>query len=306
MLDTAIIGGGAAGLSAALYLGRFRRQVIIFDTQRQANRFSHAAHSFFTRDGAAPSDLIAIGREQLRKYETVRLQMSEVFRVTPEPHHFVLTLADGATYEARKLLLATGLKDTLPPIPGIEPFWGRSVFHCPYCDGWELHDQPVGIISSGESALHVTKLLRLLTRDLVICTNGEAEFNEPQRALLDALHVRMIETPIDHLAGREAQVEQIVFADGSSLARSGIFIRPTSTQQSPIAAQLGCAISENGLVQVDEFGHTSVSGVYAAGDMANRFRQLVGAAMQGAAAASGIIMDLIAEDFGVQAESIER
>src|SRR6185295_13694363 len=124
MLDAVIIGGGAAGLTAALYLGRFRRRVVVLDTGKQANRVSHAAHGFFTRDGTSPAELIRIGREQLRSYETISLQSREVTTVTPDDNHFRIALDDGSTLEARKILLASGLKDTLPPVQGIEQFWG--------------------------------------------------------------------------------------------------------------------------------------------------------------------------------------
>ena len=297
-LDVVIVGSSAAGLSAALYLGRFRRRVIVFDTQKPANRFSNASHSFFTRDGVAPSDLVAIGREQLARYETVEIQNGEVSTIAPEGEHFMVTLADGSSYRTRKVLLATGLKDTLPAIEGIESFFGRSVFHCPYCDGWEQRDQPVAIINSGEASLHAAKLLRVLTDQLTLCTNGDESFDQAARTLLNQLNIRLIEMPIQRLEGHDTQVESIVFSDGSKLACKAVFVRLTSTQHAALAEQLGCAMTDTGLVQVDEQGKTSVSGVYAAGDLANRMRQIIFASSQGAAAAIAINMALIAEDFG--------
>ena len=157
MLDTIIVGGSAAGLTAALYLGRFRRKVLIIDSQKPANRFSHAAHNFFTRDGTPPSELLSIGREQLQKYETVKIQEGEVTHIASDQQGFTVTLADGSRQSTRKILLATGLKDTLPAIPGLQELWGTSVLHCPYCDGWEQRDKPVAIYGKGEQALHVAK-----------------------------------------------------------------------------------------------------------------------------------------------------
>lgn len=295
MQDVVIIGGGAAGLTAALYLGRFRRRVVLLDTGQQANRVSHAAHGFFTRDGTAPSELIRIGREQLGQYETVCLQSRSVTAITPDEGHFKVTLEDSAVLTTRKVLLATGLKDSLPPVPGIESFWGTSVFHCPYCDGWEVRDQPVAILNDGAGAVHIAKLLRVLTPDLVVCTNG-GSLDEAERANLAAYGVRVNDTAIERIEGHEGQIETIVFVDGQRLARRAIFVRIDSAQHTPFAAQLGCAMASEFLVQVDEMGRTSVPGVYAAGDLANRMRQVAMAVTGGASAAIGINVDLIAED----------
>lgn len=297
MLDAVIVGGGAAGLTAALYLGRFRRRVLLLDSGQQANRVSHAAHGFFTRDGASPSELISIGHEQLRPYTTVQVQHCEVTAIAPGGAGFTLTLEDGSTVAARKLVLATGLKDTLPPIEGIERFWGSSVLHCPYCDGWENRDKAVAIINDGAHAVHVAKLLRVLTDDMVLCTNGVSALTDEERAALGRLGVRVVETPPRVVEGQGRQVERIVFEDGQTLAREAIFVRLNSTQHSPFATGLGCTLTPEGLVVVDEFGRTSVPGVYAAGDLAARFRQLTMAVTQGAVAGVGVNMDLIAEDF---------
>ena len=297
MYDTIIIGGSAAGLTAALYLGRFRWDVLVIDSQKPANRFSHAAHNLFTRDGTSPAELLSIARQQLQKYETVSLQQGEVTHVTPEQGHFTVTLADGSARTARKILLATGLKDTLPPVPGLEQFWGTSVLHCPYCDGWEQRDKPVAVYGRGEAALHVAKLMRRLTTDLIICSDGSSDFTPQQQAFLTKHDIRLIETPITRVEGHDGQLEQLVFSDGTTVARSALFVRPTVTQHSDAAASLGCAMTENGLVKVDLQGRTTVAGVYAAGDITHPMRQVGIAAAQGAQAGAGINTDLIAETF---------
>ncbi len=297
MLDAVIVGGSAAGLSAALYLGRFRRRVVVFDTQQPANRFSHAAHGFFTRDGVDPADLVAIGREQLAPYEKVEIQNRAVTSIVPDGEHFVVTLADGETVTARKVLLATGLNDTLPPIAGIEQFWGRSVFHCPYCDGWEQRDQPVAILAGGAGALHVAKLLRVLTDNVTICTNGDPSYDAAAHDELSRFNIRLVETPIVRVEGQDTQIERVVFADGVTLPCHAAFVRLTSTPHADFAAQLGCALNEAGLIEVDMMGQTSVAGVYAAGDLASRMRQVIFAASTGAAAGIGINMALVEADF---------
>lgn len=297
MLDAVIIGGGAAGLTAALYLGRFRRRVILLDTSKQANRVSHAAHGFFTRDGTPPSELIRLGQEQLHQYETVSLQSCAATTITPNNGYFSILLDNDSILTTRKVLLATGLKDTLPSIPGIEQFWGTSVFHCPYCDGWEMRDQPIAVLNDGAAAVHIAKLMRVLTADLVVCTNGGKLLTDTERNALQTYGIQVMDTPIHHIEGSQGQVEAIVFTEGQVLARRAIFTSLTSTQHAPFAAQLGCQMTPEDFVQVDTLGRTSVPGVYAAGDLATRFRQVAMAVAQGASAAVGINSDLVAEDF---------
>lgn len=297
MLDVVVVGGSVAGLSAALYLGRSRRHTIVVDEGKPANRFSHAAHGFLTRDGTAPGELLQIAREQLQPYETVSFQAQKVTQILPQTGHFLVKLQDDTTLTTRKVLLAMGLRDALPPLVNIEKFWGRSVFHCPYCDGWEMRDQPLALYANGDGALHLAKLLRNLTSDLVVCTGAAATFSSAQRQLLLAHDIQIIETPIAQLAGQGDQIQRIVFADGTELARRALFIQPISTQHSDLAAQLGCVLNDVHRVIIDEQGHTNVAGVYAAGDMTTLLRQVAFAVVQGATAAVNINMDLINEDF---------
>lgn len=299
MLDALIIGGGAAGLSAALILGRFRRRVVLIDSQKPANRFSHASHGFLTRDGTSPADIGAIGREQLQKYDTLTLQTGIVTHIQQQAQHFTATLDDGSQHTARKLLLATGIKDTLPDIAGLQQFWGMTVLHCPYCDGWEQRDKPVAILNQGEGALHIAQLLRVLTADVVITSNGPSGLTPEQCTALTKHGIGLIETPIARVEGHDTQVERIVFTDGSVLPRAAIFTRLTMTQHSDIAVRLGCAMTPAGLVKVDEQGRTSIAGVYAAGDMGSIPRQVIFAASQGTAAAISLNKELIAEDLAV-------
>lgn len=297
MWDVLIVGGSAAGLSAGLYLGRMRQKVLIVDGGQPCNRFSRAAHGFWTRDGAEPAKLLHIGREQLQAYPTVHLQPGMVTDVNAQPSGFQATTADGTSVMARAVLLAMGLRDQLPPLANIKQFWGRSVFHCPYCDGWEVRDQPLAIHGNDDSALHRAKLLRNLTDDLVICTDGEATFSVDERQLLLANNVRIIETPLVGLQGQGDQMDALLFADGTQLARRALFVHPQSTQHSDLATRLGCTLNEMGLIQVDEMTRTTVPGVYAAGDVTTLARAVIFAAAQGATAGVMISMALSNEDF---------
>jgi thioredoxin reductase len=170
--DAVIVGAGPAGLSAALILGRCRRRVLVCDAGRPRNAVSHALHGYLTRDGIHPAELRRVGRDELRRYPTVEVRDVEVVDGKCETHGFALTFSDGTTISCRKLLLATGVVDVLPQIEGFQAFYGRSVFHCPYCDGWEVRDQPLAIYGSGEHGTGLALELTAWSADLVLCTDG--------------------------------------------------------------------------------------------------------------------------------------
>ncbi|MBX3013735.1 MAG: NAD(P)/FAD-dependent oxidoreductase [Caldilineaceae bacterium] len=282
MLDVLIVGGSVAGLSAATYLGRMRRQVVVVDAGAPCNRFSHASHGFFTRDGVDPAELLQIGRTQVQAYPTVQLRSGLVTAIVPQAEGFLVTSAVGEQWATRNVLLTMGLRDHLPALTNIEHFWGRSAFHCPYCDGWEVRDQPLAVQGNGPSAIHRAQLLLNLTDDLVICTDGPATFTEAEWQLLRARLVRVIETPLTGLTGVGEQLDTLHFADDSTLARHAIFINLRTSQPSDLVAGLGCEVDENGFVKVDAQGRTKVAGVYAAGDMTSPMRAVIFAAAQGA------------------------
>lgn len=297
MLDTIIVGGSSAGLSAALVLGRARRNVLVFDDGKPCNRFSHASHGFLTRDGVRPSDLLQIAREQLAPYETVRLHAATVARIAQIDGGFRVETEANDSYTARKVLLATGLRDTLPAIEGIGQFWGTSVFHCPYCDGWEVRDQPIVVYNDTETAFHLAMMLHQWTRDLTLCTGGAHPLPVEERTRLLKNGVRISETPAARVEGSDGRVERLVLADGSVIDCAAIFVGLTVSQRTPFAQVLGCALTGNGLVQVDAAAQTTVPGLYAAGDMANPIRSVAVAVAHGATAAYHINRTLIVEDF---------
>lgn len=294
MFDVLIVGGSVAGLSAATYLGRMRRNVLVVDSGKPCNRFSHASHGFLTRDGSDPTELLQTARTQLARYTTVKQQAGLVTAILPQADGFVATLADGTTVAARKVLLAMGVRDELPALTNIEQFWGRSAFHCPYCDGWEARDQPLAVQGNGDSALHRAKLLLNLTDDLVLCTDGPATFREEEWDFLQARQVRVIETPLTGITGEGDQLHTLHFADGSTLARYALFINLRTGQHSDLVATLGCEINAMGFVQADTQGRTTVDGVYAAGDLTSPLRAVIFAASQGAAAGIWLNMALMA------------
>jgi thioredoxin reductase len=303
-IDVVIVGGGPAGLNAALTLGRARRQVLLVDSGQPRNRPAEAVHGFLTRDGLPPAELRRIAREQLAPYPSVQVRDTEVLdvRIVGEPGGgFLVTLAEGSVTRARRLLLATGLADQLPPIDGLAELWGKSVLHCPYCHGWEVREQTLAVLGSDPRAIQLAAHLTRFSPDVALCTNG-APLDAESRQLLAGLGVAVRTEPIQRLDGTGGRLRQIVFAAGPPLDRQAAFVRAPYRQRSDLPARLGCALLEDGTVGVDDLGRTSVPGVYAAGDLARRpslpfaTAQVVMAAAAGATAAVAIDQGLLTDD----------
>ena len=296
MLDVIIVGGGPAGLSAALVLGRCRRRVLICDTGHPRNAASHGLHGFLTRDGIEPAQFLRLAREQLRPYETVELRQAEVTGARRLASGFEVTLNNGEVISSRKLLLATGVVDDVPSIEGLAELYGRSVFHCPYCDGWEMRDQSLAVYGRGENGLGLTLELLLWSRDLVLCTDGPAELSEDERQRLAHHEIRIREDRIRRLEGSDGALERIVFANGEPLTRSAMFFSTGQRQASDLAEKLGCKFTEQGCVDTGEYETTNVPGLYVAGDASRLVQFVIVAASEGAQAAVAINKELMKED----------
>ncbi|HEX8330443.1 MAG TPA: NAD(P)/FAD-dependent oxidoreductase [Hymenobacter sp.] len=291
--DVLIVGASNAGLSAALVLGRARRRVLVLDGGPPRNAPAFHTHSFFTRDGAAPQEVLRIGREQLRPYD-VEICATAATKVRPTAEGFTLTLATGAEATAPALLLATGVADELPPVPGLAELWGRGAYHCPYCHGWENRYNRVAVYGRGEAGYQQAVLLHQWSPELTLCTDGPADLTPAQQEHLARLQVRVLENPVAALDGSIRCLRALEFQDGSRLGIDALFLRPMQRQRSDLAAQLGCAFSPDGtFVQVTETGLTSVPGVYAVGDMAGPLQQALLAAASGTRAAAALNNELI-------------
>ncbi len=296
MHDVIVIGGGTAGMSAALVLGRARRRTLVLDGGPPRNAPSPAAHGVFTRDGTPPAELLRVAREQLAPYPSVEVRGLAARSARGAVDGFSLELADGSEARARRLLLAVGVRDELPPIEGLAALWGRGALHCPYCHGWEVRDEPLAVLARGALAMELVPLLLQWSRDVVLCTHGPAELEPADQAALARNGVPVIETPIARLEGRD-RLERIVFADGRVEARRGLFLKPPQAVGSDLPARLGCALTETGHLATGPDHQTTVPGVYAAGDAASPFQQVVLAAASGAHAAILLNRDLAREDF---------
>lgn len=296
MHDVIVIGGGSAGLSAALVLGRARRRALVLDGGAPRNAPSPAAHSVFTRDGTPPAELLGIARAQLAPYASVEVRPVAAASARRDGADFVVGLGDGSELRARRLLLAVGVRDELPPIEGLAPLWGRGVLHCPYCHGWEVRDEPLAVRARGAQAMELVPLLLQWSRDLVLCSDGPSELSPAELDALARQGVRVIESPIRRLEGG-AGLERIVFADGRVEPRRALFLKPPQAVVGGLPAQLGCELTEAGHIAVGADYRTSVPGVYAAGDAATPFQQVIVAAAAGALAAIMLNRDLAQEDF---------
>lgn len=297
MLDVVIVGAGPAGLSAAVMLGRCRRSVLVCDTGRPRNAASRAMHGYLTRDGIPPFEFLAIAREELKQYTTVTLRLVEVVDAAcGADRRFAVTLATGETVRARKLLLATGVVDNLPRIEGFRELYGWSVFHCPYCDGWEIRDQPIAIYGRGERGLGLSLELTPWSRDLVLCTDGPSEIAPDGLERLARHRIAVREERVACLEGSDGILNRVVFENGDALPRRALFFTTGQEQRSDLSVRLGCEFNEKGTVRTGKYETTHVAGLFVAGDASRAVQWVVVAAAEGAEAAFAINTDLIKED----------
>jgi thioredoxin reductase len=282
--DVAIVGGGPAGLAAALVLGRMRRRVLLLDADDPAHAPSEGVHGLFGHDGTPPLELRRIAREQLRPYDSVTVRMVAAEAVGETPGGFSV-LADGEEDSVGVLLLSSGVRYELPPIEGAAKVWARGVFHCPYCHGWEVRDRPLA--AYGADAAGLALMLTSLSDDVVLLTNDDSNLETEDASKLEPAGVVIRDDPVARLESEDGRLARIRFADGSSDDRAGLFFAPEFTP-SPLPAELGCELDETGSMVIDEDGRTSVPGVFAAGDATVGKAAVVLAAAAGSRAAYAI------------------
>jgi thioredoxin reductase len=293
--DAIIVGGGPAGLSAALNLGRARKRVLLCDAGARRNAAAAHMHGFVTRDGITPAEFRRIGREQLAPYAQVQVQDVQVERIGGASDAFELQLSSGHAVAARRILLCTGMVDELPGIEGLPPLWGRSVFICPYCHGWEVQDRRFGVLVPEAAQLEYALLLRGWSRDVTVLTNGRYAVPAEMQARLAAARVAVEPRRIARLASNGGPLAQVEFVQGDPLPLEVLFTRPAQQQVGMVQALVqtqGLALDAHGYVQVDEHRRTSVPGLYAAGDLATPMQSAAGAVAAGALAAAMLNHDL--------------
>ncbi|GAA3929334.1 NAD(P)/FAD-dependent oxidoreductase [Hymenobacter algoricola] len=283
-----VVGASNAGLSAALVLGRARRRVLVLDDGGLPATAALHPHGFFARDGSDPRRALGLGREQLLPYP-VEFSAHEARQAKLTPAGIVLTLGSGTVVTTPSLLLATGMSDELPAIPGVAALWGRGVYHCPYCHGWENRYNQVAVYGGGRAGYQQAVLLHHWCPRLTLNTDGPADLTPEQRAHLRALAIVVEEAPVSALDGSAKCLRALELQDGRRQPVDAVFLRPNQRQRSTLAAQLGCAFTpEGGYVQVSETGLTGIPGVYAVGDMTGPFQQAILAAASGTRAAAAL------------------
>jgi thioredoxin reductase len=297
--ECVIVGGGASGLSAALVLGRARRRVLVLDAGEQSNRPAHGIGGLLGHDGLAPAELYARGRTELAAYPSVEVREMRVTRGSPQDGRFVLWTADNEVLHAARVLLATGMAYAVPDLSGVAELWGGTVFHCPYCHGWEVRDGALAVLGN-PAAAHRALLLRGWSADVVLLTDGPADLDADERARLHRAGIPIVERRVAGVRGRDGALEAVLFADGEELPRDGLLVPAPLRQRSSLASDLGAELTERGTVDVDAFGQTTVPGLYAAGDVSSPMPQVAGAIADGSRAAAAINDALLAEEHGLE------
>ncbi len=289
LLDVTIVGGGAAGLSAALVLGRCLRRVVVCDAGRPRNAPARVFNGYLSRDGSTPGEFLKISREQLRRYETVELRRATVTAAERGHDCFTVTLDTGVKVTSRMLLLATGLVDELPKIEGFEAFYGKTAHSCPYCDGWEHRGEAVVVLGGTQEGADLAIEMLLWSKDLVLCANGPLRCDAKSRRQIEKAGMRVIETPIRLLEGEGDELSGVRFTDDTLLPRTVLFFSPGQHQRSPLAEKLGCKFcEEDNCIQCDEKAATCIPGLYAAGNASRGVQLVIAAVAEGTLAAVAI------------------
>lgn len=298
--DVAVIGGGAAGLSAALVLARSRRAVIVIDAGAPRNAPADGVHGFLTRDGISPAELLSIGRQEVECYGGQIVNgTAQAARHTDAG--FEVTLSDGATLVARRLVVTTGLIDELPDIPGVRERWGKNVLHCPYCHGWEVRDRPIGVLASGPQAVHQALLFRQLTDDVIFFSHTGPALTAEQAEQLAARDIRIVPGVVESLVIADDRLAGVRLDDGTVVERQAMVVGPRFVARSGVLAGLGLqpVLHPRGFgehIPAGPSGQTAVPGFWVAGNVTDLSAQVVTAAAGGAVVAAAVNADLVAED----------
>jgi thioredoxin reductase len=303
--DCIVVGGGAAGLSAALVLGRARRRTLLIDAGEQANLPAHGIGGLLGHDGRPPRELYELGRKELESYPAVELRQDRVVRLAAADEGgeqeanatFSFELASGDSGMSRRIILASGMTYRPPQVPGLAELWGDSVFHCPFCHGWEVRDRPLAMLGQGERAVHGAGMIRGWSDDVVLLTNGPSDLDADQQAKLAAMDVPVDERPLAELLARDGRLAAIRFEDGTDLAREGLMVATTLRREDRLAEQLGLETADygemsKGAIKVDTAQRTSLDGVYAAGDITGGSQNAASAIASGSMAAAQAVASL--------------
>ncbi|KFF29363.1 pyridine nucleotide-disulfide oxidoreductase [Chryseobacterium piperi] len=297
IFDTIIIGGSYAGLSAAMALGRALRQVLIIDSGKPCNKQTPHSHNFLTQDGKTPMEISNTAKEQVQKYESIQFYDGSVIRIIKNNERFQVETESGQNFNAKKLIIATGIKDVLADIPGFDKCWGISVLHCPYCHGYEVKYEKTGILGNGDLAYEFSKMISHWTKEFTLFTNGKSNFNEDQIVKLEEKGIKINESEIEQFEHHNGNIQNVVFKDGSKNQVKAVYAKIPFEQNLNFEEDLGIEMTESGHIKTDAFYKTNVYGVYACGDSSSMMRSVANAVASGNTVGAMVNKELIDEVF---------
>jgi thioredoxin reductase len=298
--DVIVIGGGPAGSSAALVLGRSRLNVLLIDKATPRNIRTHGIHAFITRNGMKPLEFRKKAHEEVIGVG-VKIHYGEVSELKCTDQGFDITLADSTRLRSKRVVMATGLKDTLPEIDGMDRLYGKSVFHCPFCDGWEMRDKKIGVIADGQKGSNIAKGLLTWSNDVMLFTHGSSMKRDLKQFSAE-IGITVHTSPIKRLIGKNS-LEAVELTDGQIIERDGIFFDPKPQQQCTLAVTLGCETSRSGAIRTDKRQRTGLPGLYVIGDAAADPNMVVIAAADGVKAALNIVQEMQKEGHWIRSRT---
>lgn len=295
--DVVIVGGSYAGLSAAMALGRSLRDVLVIDSGKPCNRQTPHSHNFITQDGIAPHTIAQKAKEDVSKYSTVKFLDDVAIEGKKSEDGFEIITEKGQRVITKKLIFSTGIQDIMPDIKGFSDCWGITVIHCPYCHGYEFKGQKTAIMSNADTAFHMTSLVSNLTEDLTILTNGKSDFNSEQTEKLKKHNIEIIEAEVIEMVHSNGHLKNVVLKNGQEIPFNAIYAGIPFKQHTNLPAKLGCKLTEQGHIQVDDFQKTSVEGIFACGDNSTMMRSVANAVASGNIAGARANMELVHKEF---------
>ncbi|MBK7873144.1 MAG: NAD(P)/FAD-dependent oxidoreductase [Saprospiraceae bacterium] len=295
--DVIIIGGSYSGLAAGMALGRALRKILIIDSGNPCNKQTPYSHNFLTNDGKTPKEIASLARQQVQMYDTIEFFDGLVTIGIKTEDGFEVQVQTGEKFSTKKLVLATGIKDVMPDIPGFAECWGISVLHCPYCHGYEVRHQKTGILANGDAGFELASLISNWTNDLTLYTNGKSTLTEQQRAKLQKHSINVTETEIVRLEYKSGYIENIIFKNGKKAPLKALYARLPFVQHSTIPQSLGCEITPEGYIKIDASQRTTIRGVFACGDNSTRMRTVANAVSMGTTTGLMVNKELIEEEF---------
>ncbi|NML70454.1 NAD(P)/FAD-dependent oxidoreductase [Chryseobacterium sp. RP-3-3] len=295
--DVIIIGGSYAGLSAAMSLGRSLRNTLIIDSGKSCNRQTPHSHNFITHDGKTPKEISDLARDQVAAYDTVKFHQGSVIKLRKTEEGFETETSAGEKFRAKRLILASGVKDIRPGIPGFSECWGISVLHCPYCHGYEVKNEVTGILSDGDMAYDFSKLVYNLTKDLFLVTNGPSVLSKEQKHKLAQNNISLVEDEVEKIEHENGNIRKIIFKTGKEISLKVLYAKIPFEQNINAFEDLGCELTEHGFIKVDFMQKTNVAGLFACGDNVTMMRSVANAIAQGNFTGAVVNKELAEEEF---------